>query len=366
VAGLRVRERVPLAPLTSLALGGAAERFVTAGDAAAIVDALRTARDDGLAATILGGGSNVVVPDEGVAGLVVHVASRGMTLRREGDITLVTAQAGEPWDPLVARTVADGLAGLECLSGIPGLVGATPIQNVGAYGQEVGETVRRVRVVDRRTLEVRDLRAEDCGFAYRDSVFKRHPGRHVVLEVELALRPGGAPAVRYAELARTLGGTTPTLARVRDTVIALRRSKGMVIDPQDDERHSAGSFFTNPVVTDDQAERVIARAVEVGAASSAADVPRWPAGPGRSKLAAGWLIERAGLAKGLRWGPVGISSRHALALVHHGGGSTRELLDLALHVRATVKERFGVHLRPEPVLLGSQHTLWDPSPEGEP
>jgi UDP-N-acetylmuramate dehydrogenase len=358
VATLRVRERVPLAPLTSLELGGDAERWVCAETEAEVLEALRAARADREPVTVLGGGSNVVVPDEGVRGLVLQMGLRGVELRQQGEHVLVTAQAGEPWDPLVERTVGEDLAGLECLSGIPGLVGAAPIQNVGAYGQEVSDTVRTVRVVDTRTFEVRELSAQECGFGYRDSAFKRDPGRSVVLAVTFALRSGGAPTVRYAELERALGETAPDLQSVRRTVIGLRRRKGMVIDPADPERRTAGSFFTNPVVHDAVAEQVVARALEMGAATDAADVPRWPAGAGTTKLAAGWLIERAGIAKGWRVGPVGVSSRHALALVHHGDGHTRDLLHLALEVRARVSERFGVWLRPEPVLLGGRHALW--------
>jgi UDP-N-acetylmuramate dehydrogenase len=357
-----VREQVPLAPLTTLALGGPAERLVRVEGERALVDVLRTAGARGWPVTVLGGGSNVVVADEGIAGLVVQMASRGVSLRRAGDAVIATVGAGEPWDALVARTVGEGLAGLECLSGIPGLVGAAPVQNVGAYGQEVSETVRRVRVVDRTTLQVRDLSPAECAFGYRDSALKRAPGRFVVVEVDFALRPGGAPAVRYVELVRAVGGTAATLERVRSLVWRLRQAKGMVLEDEDPERRTAGSFFTNPVVDDAQAAEVIARAVATGVASGPEEVPTWPAGEGRTKLAAGWLIERAGLERGLRRGAFGISRRHALALVHHGGGHTRDLLALAQHVRDTVDARFGVQLRPEPVLLGAPHPLWDPLP----
>lgn len=361
-----VRPGEPLAGRTTLELGGAAEHFLEATGPGDIVDGLRWTRERGLPASLLGGGSNVVVADRGVAGLVIDVGTRGVTLRREGAQVWVTAAAGEPWDALVARTVEDGLAGLECLSGIPGRVGATPIQNVGAYGQEVAETIRRVKVLDRRTLEERELGPQECGFSYRDSYFKKNPERYVVLEVTFALVPGGAPCVRYGELARALGDGPPTLERTRSTVLALRGRKSMVLDPADENRRSAGSFFTNPIVGAAEAGRVMARALELGVVASTGEVPSWPAGEGRVKLAAGWLIERAGIARGLRRGPVGVSSRHALALVHHGGGRTRDLLDLARHVRDTVRERFGVTLRPEPVLLGDRDPLWDPSPPTNP
>ena len=345
-----IREDVPLAPLTTFELGGAAEHFAEATTEADVVDALTWARDRGLPVTILGGGSNVVVGDQGVEGLVLRVVPRGTRFHDSGRVAVA---AGEPWDPFVSDCVSRGLAGLECLSGIPGLAGAAPIQNVGAYGQEVSETIERVRVLDRVDFGVRDLPAEQCGFAYRDSFFKRNPDRFVVLEVTFALHPGGAPAVRYAELARALeGSSAPALAELRDTVIALRRKKSMVIDPADPNRRCAGSFFTNPIVSEATAREVRGLAVERGFVAEEASVPSWPAGEGLTKLAAGFLIERAGVEKGMRRGNVGISSRHCLALVHHGGGTTEELLDLARHVRARVRDAWGITLVPEPVLLG--------------
>ncbi len=354
---LRILENVPLAPLTTFALGGPARFFVEVGDEASAAEALRWAAGQGLTVTVLGGGSNVVVADEGVDGLVLRVVTRGVVFEDTAafdDVpgVLVTAQAGEPWDSFVAECVGRGLAGLECLSGIPGLVGAAPVQNVGAYGQEVSETIRSVRVLDRVDLGVRDIPAEQCGFGYRDSFFKRVPDRFVVLGVSFGLRPGGAPAIRYAELERALGDErAPSLARVRETVVALRRKKSMVLDPEDPNRRCAGSFFTNPIVPAADAERVARLAVDRGIVESARQVPRWPAADGLTKLAAAWLIERAGIDKGLRRGNVGISSRHCLALVHHGGGTTAELLALAREVEGRVRDRWGVTLVPEPTLL---------------
>jgi UDP-N-acetylmuramate dehydrogenase len=264
----------------------------------------------------------------------------------------VTAAAGEPWDELVASTVANGWQGLECLSGIPGLVGATPVQNVGAYGQDVSETIVAVGVVDRQTRRTRALTPAECRFAYRDSALKREPARFVVTWVCFELRPGGPPALKYAELQRVFAGrAAPSLTEVREAVLALRRAKSMVLDPFDPNRRSAGSFFTNPVVAPEVADEVVRRALERGLAASAAAVPRWPDEGGRVKLAAGWLIEKSGIAKGLRHGHVGVSSAHALALVHHGGGTTRELLELAEHIRARVQEAFGVELEREPVVM---------------
>jgi UDP-N-acetylmuramate dehydrogenase len=350
---LAIAADVPLAPLTTLELGGRARHLAEATDEAAVIEALRWAEGHGgprgLPVLVLGGGSNVVVADAGWGGLVVRIASRGVQVAAPaGGEVLVTAQAGEPWDALVADTVGRGLAGLECLSGIPGLAGATPIQNVGAYGQEVADTIRAVRAVERRTLRVVDLPPEACRFGYRDSAFRRDPDRYVVLAVTFALRPGGAPTVRYQELGAALDAAAapPGLGSVRDTVIALRRRKSMVVDAGDDNRRSVGSFFTNPVVPEADAARVAATAAPV-------ELPRWPAGAGLVKLPAGWLIEQAGIAKGMRRGPVGVSTRHALALVHLGGGTTAALVALAREVRDAVRARFGITLTPEPVLIGT-------------
>jgi UDP-N-acetylmuramate dehydrogenase len=359
VTNLLVRDDVPLAPLTTLELGGPARHFVEATDDDTALEALRWAKARGVPALVLGGGSNVVVGDAGFDGLVVRLATLGRTFgsaAANGE-TLVSVAAGESWDAVVADTVARGLAGLECLSGIPGRAGATPIQNVGAYGQEVADTIRAVRAFDRRADALVELGPEACAFAYRDSVFRRAPERYVVLGVTFALRAGGAPTLRYRELvdafAQDRTSPPPTLARARDTVLALRRRKSMVIDAGDPNRRSVGSFFTNPIVAADVAERLAARAVAEGVVASSSDVPRWAAGPGRVKLSAGWLIERAGIAKGLRRGPIGVSSAHALALVHHGGGTTAALVALARDVRDAVAARFGVRLMPEPIFVGT-------------
>jgi UDP-N-acetylmuramate dehydrogenase len=340
---LAVRDDVPLAPLTTLELGGPARHLVEARDEAAALEALSWASARGLSVLVLGGGSNLVIGDGGFDGLVLRMATRGVTFAPPdgaGEV-LATAAAGEPWDAFVAETVARGLAGLECLSGIPGLAGATPIQNVGAYGQEVAETIRAVRAVERATGALVDLSPADCAFAYRDSAFRRAPGRWLVLGVTFALRAGGAPTLRYRELAEAMAGASPTLSGTRATVLALRARKSMVIDPADPNRRSAGSFFTNPIV-----DAAVADAL-------GPDAPRWPAGPGRVKLSAGWLIEHAAIAKGTRRGAVGVSTRHALALVHHGGGTTNELVALAREVRAAVAARFGVTLAPEPIFVGA-------------
>jgi UDP-N-acetylmuramate dehydrogenase len=337
-----------LAALTTLRLGGPARRFVEAATEQQLIAAVSEADASGEPLLALGGGSNLVVADEGFDGTVVHVATRGVTADADspddlaclGAVT-VTAAAGEPWDDLVARAVGSGWVGLEALSGIPGSTGATPIQNVGAYGQEVAQTVARVRTWDRRERAQRTFAAADCGFGYRTSRFKEDPGRYVVLEVTFLLRQGtlGAP-IRYAELAHALGveldGRAP-LDAVREAVLGLRRGKGMVLDPDDHDTWSAGSFFTTPLVTP--------AAVPEGA-------PAWPQPDGRVKTSAAWLIEHAGFGKGYGEGRVRVSTRHSLALTNRGSARTTELLALAREIRDGVQARFGITLLPEPVLVG--------------
>ncbi len=346
----RSRSDVALAPLTTLRLGGPARRLVTAYDEEEVVAAVLGAKRDPV--LVLGGGSNVVVADEGFDGLVVHVASHGLAARSDGDDVLLTAQAGEDWDALVDHAVSEDLVGLEALSGIPGRVGASPVQNVGAYGADVSHVVDRVRALDRTSRRVVELSGKQCAFGYRASRFKADPGRWVVLSVTYRLGTGVGAPVRYAELARSLGvevGATAPAAEVRAAVLALRRGKGMVVQADDPDSRSAGSFFTNPVLGPfDLAafgERVTERLGDV-------DVPGHPDGDGRTKLSAAWLIERAGFAKGHGPGPVGVSGKHVLALVHRGGGTTRELLGVAREVRDGVRDAFGVDLVPEPVLVG--------------
>ena len=329
-----------LARLTTLRLGGPAQRYLEATTEAEVVAAARDA------ALILAGGSNVVVADAGVPGTVVRVATRGV----EGDGARLTVAAGEDWDALVERCVAAGLQGFECLSGIPGSVGATPIQNVGAYGQEVAETVESVRVYDRDTDRMEDMPAAACGFVYRGSVFK-YRDRRVVLAVTFRMReaPTSGP-LRYAELARALGvpvGGSAPLGEVREAVLALRRRKGMVIDPADPDSVSAGSFFTNPILEHEAYEALAKR-------TAPAALPAWPEPDGRVKTSAAWLIEQAGFHRGYGNGRVGISTKHTLALVNRGGATTAELMALAREIAAGVRERFGVALHPEPVLVGHE------------
>lgn len=341
---MTVRTDVALAELTSLRVGGPARRLVEATTEADLVDAVRTADDSGEPLLVVAGGSNLVVTDEGFDGTVVHIATRGVTglaADSSGGAT-VTAAAGEPWDDVVAQAVADGWSGIEALSGIPGSAGATPIQNVGAYGQEVAETIVRLRAWDRRTARVRTFLPGDCGFGYRTSAFKGRD-RYVVLDVtfRLPLGTAGSP-VRYAELAGRLGvavGERAPAHEVRDAVLALRRGKGMVLDPDDHDTWSAGSFFTNPVLAPAQ--------VPEGA-------PTWPQDDGRVKTSAAWLIEHAGFGRG-HPGPGGrvtLSTKHPLALTNRGGASTADLLALAREVRDGVRARFGIDLVNEPTLVG--------------
>jgi len=340
---------VALAPYCTLGVGGPARWLVHARDEDAMLGAFAWAKSHGLPLRVLGGGSNVVVADAGVDAVVVRMDLRGVTTRATADAVEVTAAAGEPWDALVALAVANGWAGLECLSGIPGLVGATPIQNVGAYGQDVSETVTTVRALDTETGRVLTLGNDACAFAYRDSRFKsREPGRHVILSVTYRLVPGGAPRLRYAEVTRhlqTRGLARPSLGDVRESVLAIRRSKSMTIDSGDENRRSCGSFFTNALVTAADADRV-ARVTGDPA------LPRWPEPDGRVKLSSAWLIEHAGFARGHREGPVGLSTRHALALVAHDGARAADVMAFARRVTAAVQARFGVRLTPEPVFWG--------------
>ncbi|WP_214415327.1 UDP-N-acetylmuramate dehydrogenase [Sphaerisporangium fuscum] len=370
VAGVR------LAPYTTLRVGGAARAFVEAGTDEEIVDLVTEADRAGEPVLLLGGGSNLVISDDGFDGLVIRVSSRGVDVRDDGNRAVVTARAGEDWDALVARAVAEGWSGIECLSGIPGSVGSTPIQNVGAYGQDVSQTVTGVRVYDRRAGEVLDLSAEQCGFAYRHSAFKADLARYVVLSVTYALEKSDRSGpVAYKELAAKLGveiGERVGLHEARRAVLDLRRGKGMVLDASDPDTCSAGSFFTNPVLGEEQAAELELRAP---------GFPRWDMPGGAVKVPAAWLIEHAGFPKGYRRGPARISTKHTLALTNPGGlhvtgfptdpeapgfgsaeqgwasppdgaATASELMALAREVKEGVEAKFGVTLVNEPVLVG--------------
>lgn len=348
----RLREHVPLAPLTTLQVGGDARWFLEAETEAEIAAAVAWARSNRVPLAVLGGGSNLLVADRGFEGLVLRVALRGVQVLDDSEGVRLRVGAGERLDFVVAQTVADGLAGLECLSGVPGSIGATPIQNVGAYGQEVSETIVAVEVLDRETGRCEVLPASSCGFGYRTSDFKRAwRHRFVVLAVHFGLRKGGTPSVRYRELGRYLeaaGCTDPSLREVREAVLALRRAKSMVLDVGDPNCLSAGSFFVNPVV-----DSGLADLIEAGVLMEGDTMPRYPVnGEARVKLSAAWLIERAGFPRGSFDGNAGLSTRHALALVNRGGATASELVAFAARIRATVREKFGVTFAVEPELLG--------------
>ncbi|MFA6108512.1 MAG: UDP-N-acetylmuramate dehydrogenase [Candidatus Latescibacterota bacterium] len=349
-----IREQVALAPRTTIGLGGPARYLADCRTVDEIRAALVWATERDLPVHLLGGGSNTVFPDSGYPGLVLHLATSGIAFVEDGDAVRVTAAAGEDWDGLVATTAARGLGGVECLSGIPGQVGATPIQNVGAYGQEVGDAVAEVRVLDRQTLEVISFPRDRCGFGYRQSRFRgTDAGRYLILEVVFSLRPEARPVIRYPELQRRLEALNGTallesgasaLAAVRQAVLDLRRGKSMVVDPNDPDSRSVGSFFVNPVLTES----------ELAALRTRLDDPTALPGyavAGGTKVPAAWLIEQAGFPRGLRRGGAGISASHALALVNRGGTS-RELLALAAEIQAGVERRFGVRLATEPVIVG--------------
>lgn len=336
-----------LAQLTTLRLGGPARDVVEATTEQELVDAVRTADDAGVPLLLVAGGSNLVVGDAGFEGTVVLVRTTGRQVDADAcSGAMVTVQAGESWDALVAVAVESGWVGLEALSGIPGSVGATPIQNVGAYGQEVAQTIASVRVYDRAEQRVRTLFAVDCGFGYRHSRFKAEPGRFVVLAVAFQLRLGDLSApVAYAELATRLGvdvGDRAPLADVRGAVLGLRAAKGMVLDADDHDTWSAGSFFTNPVLDADAAERLPEGA------------PRFPQADGTVKTSAAWLIQAAGFERGhtVAGGRAAVSSKHTLALTNRGDATGEDLLALAREVRDGVRDAFGITLVPEPVLVG--------------
>lgn len=344
---MNIAHNVPLAPRTTLGLGGPARRLATVSNADDLIEALHSAEAADEHVLVLGGGSNLVISDAGWDGLVVELAMADIRMTSDGDSALVTAAAGAPWDDFVAHVVDANLVGIECLSGIPGNVGATPMQNVGAYGQEVADTIATVRAYDRQRREFVTFSAAECAFGYRSSAF-RGSQRWIIVDVAFRLRRGDHSApIRYPELARALGiseGGTAPLAQTRAAVIALRRSKAMVVDPTDPDSRSAGSFFTNPIVDLSTFAALQMRMPGIA-------IPHWHAPGGQVKLSAAWLIERAGFAKGEVRGNVGISSKHSLALINRGGGTTSELLAFAAEIQHRIQTAFGIALVPEPVVV---------------
>ena len=338
---------VSLAPLSTLGVGGTAEWFASAGTLADVGSAHVWAHERGLPLVVLGGGSNVVIADEGVRGLVLHNRIGGVVFESRSGETVVSAGAGEPWDALVSACVARGLAGVECLSGVPGGVGGTPIQNVGAYGQEVGDTIATVTAFDREDGQMHALPAAECGFAYRTSRFKTTDAdRWIVCGVTYRLRTGD-PVVGYPDVQMQLEGrgiAAPTVSDVREAVLTVRRRKGMVLDLLDADTRSVGSFFINPNLTEDHREQI--------ASTSGASVPGYARADGRVKVPAAWLIEQAGFRKGHADGAAGISTKHTLALVNRGGATAADIVRLAAGIKRAVADRFDVMLRSEPVFLG--------------
>jgi UDP-N-acetylmuramate dehydrogenase len=345
------RDPADLAGYTTLRLGGPATDLVVVEDEPSAVAVLSSVPVNAPAPLLLAGGSNVVVADSGFGGLVMLMRTRGTSVTRSGEWVRLRVAAGEPWDAVVAAAVGERWSGIECLSGIPGSTGATPIQNVGAYGQEVAETIVGVRVFDRASSEIRDFAPQDCGFTYRSSVFK-YRDRFVVLSVDFALLSDAlSRPIRYAELAAALGvelGERAPLSEVRDAVLTLRKRKGMVLDAADPDTYSVGSFFTNPVLNDTEFAGLCARTDGLGGP------PAWPTETGATKVSAAWLIERAGFHKGYGHPGTGvaISTKHTLALTNRGTGTATALLALAREIRDGVRARFGVTLHPEPVLVG--------------
>ena len=343
-----IRENVTLAPLTTFGVGGPARYFVEAHNASTVNEAVAHARKHGLPLFVLGGGSNLVVADAGWPGLVLRIAITGIERRAGSEIFEVGA--GEDWDKFVAVAVSQNCAGIECLSGIPGSTGGTPVQNVGAYGQEVAETIESVQVLDTRDGELRDLCNEACGFAYRTSIFNSgERGRFIVLRVDFSLKAGGEPRIGYADLKRHFAGgeTPPTLADTREAVRHIRASKGMLITPGDEDCRSAGSFFKNPVLPDGEYESLHQRAQERGL-----QIPSYPALNAYRKISAAWLVENSGFHKGYSRGPVGISRKHALAIVNRGGAKAVDIIALKDEIQNRVGEVWGIHLHPEPVFVG--------------
>lgn len=342
------RARVPLAPLSTLGVGGEAEWYVRADTIEDVAAAHRWSGERNLPLFVLGGGSNLVIADEGIGGLVLHIAMRGAEFLQQADETVLRVGAGEPWDDIVSATVSRGLAGFECLSGIPGSAGGTPIQNVGAYGQEVAEVLQSVTAFDRHLGQAVTLTPLDCRFGYRTSRFKHdEAGRFIVCEMTFRLRQG-SPTVAYPDVIAYLDShaiSSPTVTDVRNAVLAIRRRKAMVIDPADPDTRSVGSFFMNPVVTREEHERI---AESVAGAS----VPGFMLSSGQVKIPAAWLIERAGFSRGHVNGRAGISSKHPLAIVNRGGATAHDVLELAARIKRQVGERFGIWLRPEPVFVG--------------
>jgi UDP-N-acetylmuramate dehydrogenase len=344
-----IQENVILALLTTMGVGGPARFFVDASSTEEVREAIAYAKSRNLPLFILGGGSNLVVSDAGWPGLVLKMSLLGINHRHGHGTAYFDVGAGEDWDSFVAATVQHNCAGIECLSGIPGSVGGTPVQNVGAYGQEVADTIDSVVALDIESGEEEEFEKSDCGFGYRSSIFNTSArGRYVILRVTYALVHDGKPRLAYADLQKHFAGRAePTLAEVREAVRQIRASKGMLLTPGDPDARSAGSFFKNPVLTENEFESLKRKASERGL-----EIPNYPALAARRKVSAAWLVEQSGFSKGFGNGHVGISRKHALAIVNRGGATSAEVIQLKNEIQARVQQQWEIQLQPEPVLLG--------------
>jgi UDP-N-acetylmuramate dehydrogenase len=347
---MEIRQNVPLAPLTTLGVGGSARFFAEVASLNQVEAAARFAQDRNLRLFVLGGGSNLVISDRGWDGLVIKVGIDQIEQRPTGDQVVFEVGAGAEWDGFVAHSVSQGCAGVECLSGIPGSVGGTPVQNVGAYGQEVSQTIVSVETFDLADNKIRNLSAADCRFRYRTSIFNStERGRYIILRVRYGLTPDERPALLYADLEKHFAGQQdpPTLAQTRDAVRSIRARKGMLINPGEPDSRSAGSFFKNPVLSSAQHAELLRRASETGLR-----VPSYPALEQQHKVSAAWLVEHSGFAKGYIKGRAAISSKHALALINRGGATASEIIALEEEIQRAVGRTWGIGLEPEPVFVG--------------
>lgn len=343
---LKIEENVPLAPLTTLKVGGAARFLVFAETENQVVEAFRFAEENGFDLFVLGGGSNILIADEGFDGLVLQIALKGISVK---EASVVTAQAGEDWDAFCEFCVERNLAGIECLSGIPGFVGGTPVQNVGAYGQEVSETIVSVRVFDRKSKEILELTNADCKFAYRTSIFNStDKNRFIVLSVTYDLKQDGEPKIVYKDLLEFFGEHKPTLPETREAVRKIRAEKAMLVRQGSMDANSAGSFFKNPIVSNEKFGEIAATAKNYGVEN----VPSFKTEEGSVKIPAAWLIEQSGFHKGYTKGNAGLSTKHTLALINRGSATAKDILALKDEIQLKVKEKFGVDLVPEPIFIG--------------
>jgi UDP-N-acetylmuramate dehydrogenase len=352
---LELQEGVPLAPWTAFGIGGPARFFAQATRESHIFDALEFSYKMGCPIFVLGGGSNLLVSDRGYEGLVLHIALTGILLQNSLGNNVVTVAAGEPWDPFVALCVKQNLAGIECMSGIPGTIGGTPIQNVGAYGEEASDTIVSVRALDRETGQIEEVSSARCRFAYRTSIFNTtHRDRFILLSVTFALRSDGRPRLTHRDLLSRFAGSPlkPSVQEVREAILSIRAGKGMLLSPDDADSKSAGSFFKNPVVSQAEARRIEETARRANRLGADETLPCFRVDAAAVKLPAAWLVERSGFCRGFAQGAVGLSTKHVLALVNRGGARAQDVVNLMLEIQASVKAAFGVELLPEPVFVG--------------